>query len=76
MTTAHGPDQQNRGITRRRLVLFALALPAYFLLSMFLPAGKWTWTRGRLFIAVFIGIVSLAVWCLWRVNPDVVAFPE
>jgi len=72
VTTADNPDQKQERLNRRRLVGFLLALPVYFALFMFLPAGTWAWTKGWLFIGVFLGIVACAVSYLWRVNPEVV----
>jgi protein-S-isoprenylcysteine O-methyltransferase Ste14 len=48
-----------------------LALPLYFGLLMFLPAGTWAWAKGWLFIGVFLGTVTIAALYLWRVNPEV-----
>jgi hypothetical protein len=39
-------DQPRERIDKRRLVGFLLALPVYFALLMFLPAGTWAWTKG------------------------------
>jgi hypothetical protein len=39
-------DQQPQGINKRRLVVSLLALPLYFALFMFLPAGTWAWAKG------------------------------
>jgi protein-S-isoprenylcysteine O-methyltransferase Ste14 len=59
-------------IGRRSVVLTLLGLPVYFALFMFLPAGTWAWTRGWLFILVFVGtLIPIGFW-LWRVNPEVV----
>jgi protein-S-isoprenylcysteine O-methyltransferase Ste14 len=71
MSSASEPSQPREAFDRGRLVRFLLALPVYFALFMFLPAGTWAWTRGWLFIAVFV--VSLAVLFVYlsRVNPEV-----
>ena len=71
MTSANDKDQQPQGINRRRLVVFLLALPVYFALFMFLPAGTWAWTKGWLFIGVFLGLLAVISVYLWRVNPEV-----
>jgi protein-S-isoprenylcysteine O-methyltransferase Ste14 len=71
MTSANGNARQPEGINKRRLVVSLLALPVYFGLFMFLPAGTWAWTKGWLFIGVFLGTVALAALYLWRVNPEV-----
>jgi protein-S-isoprenylcysteine O-methyltransferase Ste14 len=72
VTSADNPDQKPERINRRRLVGFLLALPVYFALFLFLPAGTWAWTRGWLFIGVFLGTVVVVACYLWRVNPEVV----
>ena len=46
MTLANDQDQQPEGIDRRRVALTLVALPVYFALFMFLPAGTWAWTKG------------------------------
>jgi hypothetical protein len=72
MTSANDLDQPRVGINRGRLVVFLLALPVYFALFMFLPAGTWAWTKGWLFIGVFLGTLAVVAFYLWRVNPEVV----
>ncbi len=72
MTSANDKDQQPEGVNKRRLVVFLLALPVYFALFMFLPAGTWAWTKGWLFIGVFLGTLAVVALYLWRVNPEVV----
>jgi protein-S-isoprenylcysteine O-methyltransferase Ste14 len=73
MTSATHEGGQQGGINKRRLIGSLLVMPVYFALFMFLPAGTWAWTRGWLFIGVFLTTVAIASWLLWRVNPDVVA---
>ncbi len=72
MTPADDKDRQPQGMNKRRLVVFLLALPAYFALFMFLPAGDWAWAKGWLFIGVFLGTLAVVALYLWRVNPEVV----
>jgi protein-S-isoprenylcysteine O-methyltransferase Ste14 len=72
MTSDDDQPRKPERLNRRRLVVFLLALPAYFALFMFLPAGTWAWTRGWLFIGVFLGTLAVAGLYLWRVNPEVV----
>jgi protein-S-isoprenylcysteine O-methyltransferase Ste14 len=55
-----------------RLVRFLFAVPVYFGLFMFLPAGTLAWVRGWVFIAVFVGSLAIVGVYLWRVNPEVV----
>jgi protein-S-isoprenylcysteine O-methyltransferase Ste14 len=70
--TADNPARTRERLNRRRLVVSLLALPAYFALFMFLPASTWAWTKGWLFIGVFLGTLAVAGLYLWRVNPEVV----
>ena len=72
MTSTSDKDKQREGINKRRLLVTLLALPVYFALFMFLPAGTLTWMKGWLFLLVFLGIVAVACVYLWRVNPEVV----
>jgi hypothetical protein len=71
MTAANGPNEPREGINRGRLVRFLLALPVYFALFLFLPAGTWAWTKGWLFIGMFLGTLAVVALYLWRVNPEV-----
>jgi protein-S-isoprenylcysteine O-methyltransferase Ste14 len=72
MTSANGQVQPREGINRGRLIGFLLALPVYFALFLFLPAGTWARAKGWLFLGVFLGKLAVAGLYLWRVNPDVV----
>jgi hypothetical protein len=71
MSAASDKDQQPQGANKRRLVVSLLALPVYFALFMFLPAGTWAWAKGWLFIGVFLGTLAVVALYLWRVNPEV-----
>jgi protein-S-isoprenylcysteine O-methyltransferase Ste14 len=71
MTADDQPTKPER-LDRRRLVVFLLALPAYFTLFMFLPVGTWAWAKGWLFIGVFLSTLPVVALYLWRVNPEVV----
>ncbi len=70
--TAADQDQPRKGINQRRLIGFLVAVPVYFALFMFLPAGTWAWTKGWLFVGVFLGTLAVVGVYLWRVNPEVV----
>jgi protein-S-isoprenylcysteine O-methyltransferase Ste14 len=72
MTAAKAPDQQRKGINKGRLIGFLVALPVYFAVFLFLPAGTWAWTKGWLFVGVFLGTLAVVALYLWRVNPEVV----
>lgn len=58
-------------INRRRVALALIALPLFFALFMFLPAGTWGWMKGWLFILALVGIIAVVFLVLWRVNPEV-----
>jgi protein-S-isoprenylcysteine O-methyltransferase Ste14 len=73
MTSASDQEQPQEGVNKRRLLAFLVGMPVYFALFMFLPAGMWAWTRGWLFIVVFLVTMVVAGLYLWRVNPEVVA---
>lgn len=72
MTDASGTNDPPQGVNRRRLVLRLACLPVFIALLMFLPAGTWAWTKGWLFVAVVLGIVSAVFVVLHRVNPEVI----
>lgn len=65
-------NQKVQGISRRRVVLTLLGTPVFIVLFMFVPAGTWAWTKGWLFILVFIGTLIPIGFYLWRVNPALV----
>src|SRR6516165_12665456 len=71
MSSTDDKEKQPEGVNKRRLVVFLLALPVYFALFMFLPAGTWAWAKGWLFIGVFLGTLAVVALYLWRVNPEV-----
>lgn len=73
MSAANNSDQPPQRINRRHLILILVGLPLYCALCLFLPAGTWTWTRGWLFVLVFLAAGIFIFLYLWRVNPDVVA---
>ena len=72
MTSANNSVDSRQRINKVRLVRVLLALPLYFALFMFLPAGTWAWMKGWLFILVFLGTVAIVSAYLWRVNPEVI----
>lgn len=73
MTFAEGENRAPEGINRGRIIRFSLALPIYFGVFMFLPAGDWAWLKGWLFIVVFLVTMTIVSIYLLRVNPEVVA---
>ncbi len=72
MTAADDQQRPRDALNTGRLVRFLLALPVYFALFVFLPAGTWAWWRGWLFILVFLATLAVLGLVLWRVNPEVV----
>ena len=73
MTAATGLDDEPEPVNWGRVVGFLLALPVYFAVFLFWPAGTWTWATGWLFILAFVGTLGVAAGILWRVNPAVLA---
>jgi protein-S-isoprenylcysteine O-methyltransferase Ste14 len=72
MTAANDQKRAREGINKGLLIGSLVALPVYFALFMFLPAGTWTWAKGWLFIGVCLGTLAVVALYLWRVNPEVV----
>jgi len=72
MATGQNQEPPGEGVNRGRLIRYLLAMPVFFALFMFLPAGTWAWERGWLFILVFLGTLSFVSLYLWRVNPEVI----
>lgn len=67
--TQHLPE----AVDRRRLILHLAALPLFFIVFMFLPAGTWRWTKGWLLILAIVIVGSLATLYIRRVNPELIA---
>jgi protein-S-isoprenylcysteine O-methyltransferase Ste14 len=69
------PDADGRGrVSRDDLRRIAVSVPALLLiltLGLFLPAGTLAWTRGWLFLGVFLVTSVAASVVLWRVNPEI-----
>lgn len=59
-------------VNRRRVYLSLACLPAFFALSLFLPAGTLLWPRAWVFLAVLVPSWAIAAVYLWRTNPEVV----
>jgi protein-S-isoprenylcysteine O-methyltransferase Ste14 len=67
-----GPGRRTLSRDDRRRI--AVSVPATILLialALFLPAGSLAWTRGWLFLAIFLAINVIAAVVLWRVNPEI-----
>jgi len=65
--------RQREQIDRRRLFMNLGGVLLFFVLGLFLPAGTWLWTKGWLFILLFVLASILAMSYLRRVNPEVIA---
>jgi protein-S-isoprenylcysteine O-methyltransferase Ste14 len=72
MTTASEQPRQMEPTDRRRLVLATIFGIVFYILCLFLPSGSWAWSRGWLFLCVFIGTMVLVAVYLKRVNPEVI----
>jgi hypothetical protein len=57
----------------RRTLAYVLGLLLFLGLVLFLPAGTWAWTRGWLFLVIFLLPGAAAAVYLWRVNPEIFA---
>jgi protein-S-isoprenylcysteine O-methyltransferase Ste14 len=73
MTTNSIQTTHPEPIDRRRLVLSVGLSLLLIGLSLFLPAGSWSWLRGWLFLAVLVVASVVVTLYLRRVNPDVLA---
>jgi protein-S-isoprenylcysteine O-methyltransferase Ste14 len=73
MTAADDTGHKPERINRRRLVLYLLGTPLFFVLFLFLPAGTWAWPKGWLFVGVLLATGALGAWFIWRVNPELYA---
>ncbi len=71
--SAGNSNQSPQGIDRRSFVLRLLSLPLFIALFLFLPAGTLNWSKGWLFIAIMLGVISAVILFLQRVNPEVIA---
>ena len=72
----HDRRQPRRQTGKNRpppLIFDLLATPLFFVLFMFLPAGTSAWTKGWLFVVVFVALGVLASLFMRKVNPDLLA---
>jgi protein-S-isoprenylcysteine O-methyltransferase Ste14 len=67
----HEHGQESERFNPWVLVRFALSLPIFFALFLFVPAGTWSWERGWLFVVVLTAAMLVAGVAFWRVNPDI-----
>jgi protein-S-isoprenylcysteine O-methyltransferase Ste14 len=72
MPSVDGPQQIWQRIDRRRAARVALGFPLRFALFLFLPAGTIAWTKGWLFVLVWLAVRALSLGYLWRVNPELI----
>ena len=73
MATNSDQTRHPEPIDRRRMVLSTGLSLLLIMLSLFLPAGTWMWTKGWLFILVIVVASIPATLYLRRFNPDVIA---
>jgi protein-S-isoprenylcysteine O-methyltransferase Ste14 len=66
-------DQHHESIDRRRLVISTSTSLLILVLCLFLPAGRWAWSRGWLFLVVVVAASVVSSMYLRLVNPDVIA---
>jgi protein-S-isoprenylcysteine O-methyltransferase Ste14 len=71
MTSNHEQSQESERVNPWRLAQFALGLPVFLALSLFLPAGTLAWEKGWLFVMVILVVGTAAAVYLWRVNPEI-----
>jgi protein-S-isoprenylcysteine O-methyltransferase Ste14 len=65
--------QPHEPIDRRRLLISSIMTLLILVFCLFLPAGTWAWSRGWLFLFVFLGASVVSNLYLMKVNPDVIA---
>jgi protein-S-isoprenylcysteine O-methyltransferase Ste14 len=73
MATNGDQQRQPEPIDRRRLIISTTSSLLVLVLCLFLPAGTWAWSRGWLFLFVFVVASIVGTLYLRRVNPDVIA---
>src|SRR5215475_280516 len=74
MTDRLDPSDLRRSPAARRALVrcinWLVAYMALMAVSLFGPAGL-SWTRGWIFLAVYLLWAIAATWYLWRVNPEI-----
>jgi protein-S-isoprenylcysteine O-methyltransferase Ste14 len=73
MAASSDQHQQPEPIDSRRLIISTTSSLLIIALCLFLPAGRWAWSRGWLFLVVVVGASVASTMYLRRVNPDVIA---
>jgi uncharacterized membrane protein len=68
-STSHA-SKPDRALWRSILVR-SIAMLLVLALLLFVPAGGIAWTRGWLFLAIFLAMSGVAIIYLWRVNPEI-----
>jgi protein-S-isoprenylcysteine O-methyltransferase Ste14 len=58
---------------RRSIVARSVAMSLILALLLFVPAGSIAWTRGWLFLLVWVTVFGAAALSLWRINPEIFA---
>jgi len=64
------PHHDLSELNRTRINYALLGLPIFCVLFMFLPAGTLRWTKGWIFIGVFLVSETIAAVYLWKTNPE------
>jgi hypothetical protein len=72
LTNTYQP-RQPEPIDRRRLIISTTSSLLILVLCLFLPAGRWTWSRGWLFLIVVVRASIVDPLYLRSVNHDVIA---
>jgi protein-S-isoprenylcysteine O-methyltransferase Ste14 len=66
-------DQPPEPIDHRRLIIMSASSLVILVMCLFVPAGRWTWLRGWVFLVVLVAASVVISLYLRRVNPDVIA---
>src|SRR5262245_16035484 len=74
MTDRQDQDDLRRSPAARRALLRCISWFVIYIaliaISLFVPAGL-SWTRGWIFLAIYLVSAIAATWYLWRVNPEI-----
>jgi protein-S-isoprenylcysteine O-methyltransferase Ste14 len=71
-STGNHPHQPGR-INMGRTLVYVLVLMLFLNIVLLLPAGTLAWTRGWLFLVVFLVPAAVSAVWVWRVNPEIFA---
>ena len=73
MATNNDNHRRPEPIDRRRLYLGLVVNLLLFFLLLFVPSGTLSWSKGWVFLVVFVALSVFATLYLRRVNPDILA---